>query len=152
MALKGSAQDLAPLRDGMISAASDDAMVEASDSSPSDSRHTSHRHGDHGHMGHGHMGHGHSFIRQTYRWLCHHKELIRMAVVVELLLCALFASVHLMWSCCLKAQSSEEGSSDAELKAPLIESASAYAPADERVIISPLWAHVIDSKSGISLV
>ncbi|KAL0049626.1 hypothetical protein WJX82_006235 [Trebouxia sp. C0006] len=76
MALKGSAQHLAPLRDSMISAASDYAM----------------------------------------------------------------------------AQSSEEGSSDAELKAPLIESASAYAPADERVIISPLWAHVIDSKSGVSLV
>jgi hypothetical protein len=75
-----------------------------------------------------------------------------MALVVELVLCALFVTVHLMWSCCLKAQSSEEDSSDAELKAPLIESASAYAPADERVIISPLWAHVIDSKSGISLV
>lgn len=75
-----------------------------------------------------------------------------MALVVELMLCAMFASVHLVWSSCLKAQSSQEGSSDAELKAPLIESASAYAPADERVIISPLWAHVIDSKSEISLV
>lgn len=75
-----------------------------------------------------------------------------MALVVEVVLCALFASVHLMWSCCLKAQCSEEGSSDTELKAPLIESAAAYAPADERVIISPLWAHVIDSKSGVSLV
>jgi len=128
-------------------------MTDSSESLPSDSPHSSHRHMDHGHMYHHHMGHGHScFIRQTYRWLCHHKELIRMALVVELVLCALFVTVHLMWSCCLKAQSSEEDSSDAELKAPLIESASAYAPADERVIISPLWAHVIDSKSGISLV
>ncbi len=75
-----------------------------------------------------------------------------MALVVELVLCALFATVHLMWSCWLKAHSSEGDSSDAELKAPLIESASAYAPADERIIISPLWAHVIDSKPGISLV
>ncbi|DBA86607.1 TPA: hypothetical protein ACH3X1_005076 [Trebouxia sp. C0004] len=138
MALKGSAQDLAPLRDSMISAASDYAMIDSSESLPSDSGHISHRHMDHGHMGHHHMGHGHScFIRQTYRWLCHHKDLIRMALVVELVLCALFACVHLMWSCCLKAQSLEEGSSDAELKAPLIESASAYAPADERIIISP---------------
>ncbi|KAL0021114.1 hypothetical protein WJX79_010125 [Trebouxia sp. C0005] len=75
MALKGSAQNLAPLRDSMISAASDYAMIDSSGALPSDSRHTSHRHGDH-----------------------------------------------------------------------------AYAPADERVIISPLWAHVIDSKSGVSLV
>ena len=153
MALKGSAQDLTPLRDSMISAASDYAMTDSSESLPSDSHYISHGHMDHGHMSHHHMGHGHScFIRQTYRWLCHHKEIIRMALVVELVLCALFASVHLMWSCCLKTQSSEEDSSDAELKAPLIESASAYAPADELVIISPLWAHVIDSKSGISLV
>lgn len=153
MALKGSAQDLAPLRNSMISAASDYAMIDSPESLPSDSHHISRGHMDHGHMGHHHMGHAHScFIRQTYRWLCHHKELIRMALVVELVLCALFASLHLMWSCCLKAQSSEEDSSDAELKAPLIESASAYAPADERIIISPLWAHVIDSKSGISLV
>jgi len=75
-----------------------------------------------------------------------------MALFVELVLCAMFAIVHMVWSCCVKTQSSGEDSSEAELKAPLIESASAYTQADERVIISPLWAHVMDSKSGISLV
>ena len=71
--------------------------------------------------------------------------------MVEVLFCVLFVIVHMTWSCCLKTQSSEEASSNAELKAPLIESASAYMPADDRVIISPLWAHVMNSKSEVSL-
>lgn len=152
MAVKGSAQDLAPLRDSMISASSDYATVDLAEPLSSGSHHMGH-HGHHmGHHGH-HMGHGHKcLIRQTYRWLCHHKEFIRMALVIELVLCLLFGIVHMVWSCCLKAQILEECSSESELKTPLIESAAAYAPADERVIISPLWSHVIDSKSGISLV
>lgn len=104
------------------------------------------------HMDGHHMGPGHKCLfRQTYRWLCHHKDVIRMALVVELILCAVFAAVHLVWSCCVNTESNTEGAeSDSDLKAPLIESASAYTSADERMIISPLWAHVIDSKSGVS--
>ena len=127
----------------MISAASDYAMIDVDESSAHDSHHTSHHH----------MGPRHKcFIRQTYRWLCHHKELIRVALVVELVLCAVFGMVHLVWSCCITSQQQNEDDSPSDLKAPLIESASAYAPQDERMIISPLWAHVMDSKSNASLV
>ena len=107
------------------------------------------------HMSHHHMGSGHRcLLRQTYRWLCQHREVIRTALVIELVLCAIFAAVHLVWSCCLKPQSSgdidvESGSA---LKAPLIESASAYTSADQQMIISPLWARVMSSEPGVSLV
>ena len=101
------------------------------------------------HMDGHHMGHRHKCLfRQTYRWLCHHKDVIRMALVVELILCAVFAAVHVVWSCCVNTESS--GDAESNLKAPLIESASAYTTADEKMIISPLWAHVMDSKSGVS--
>ena len=104
-------------------------------------------------MGHHHMGHGHKCLfRQTYRWLCHHREVIRMALVIELVLCAMFAAAHLVWSCCLKTQSSDGVDIDSDLKAPLIESASSYTPADQKLTVSPLWAQVMQSKSDISLV
>lgn len=101
------------------------------------------------HMGHHHMDPGHNCLyRQTYRWLCHHREVIRMALVIELVLCAMFAAAHLIWSCCLKAQSSDDVEADSDLKAPLIESASSYIPDDQKLTISPLWAHVMKSQSG----
>ena len=125
----------------MISAANDYSMID--DVIPSEGFH----------MGHHHMGPGHKcLLRQTYRWLCHHREVIRMALVIELVLCAMFAAVHLVWSCCLKTQSSDDVEADSDLKAPLIESASSYTPADQKLTISPLWAHVMESKSGLSLV
>ena len=125
----------------MVSAANDYGMLDDMIPSPGS------------HMGSHHMGPGHKCLfRQTYRWLCQHREVIRMALVIELVLCAMFAAVHLVWSCCLKAQSSDDVESDSDLKAPLIESASAYTPADQKLIISPLWAKVIGSKSDISLV
>ena len=146
MAGKASAAELAPLRDSMVSASSDYAMDESF--LPSASYHMGH-----GHMGLHPMSHRHRcLIEQTFRWLCAHREVIRTALMVEVMLCVLFAAVHMIWSCCLKTQSSEQGSSNPELKAPLIESASAYMPAEDRVIISPLWAHVMNSKSEVSLV
>ena len=124
MAGKASVAELAPLRDSMVSASSDCAIGDSS--LPSASHHMGH-----GQMGLHPMSHRHScLIKQTFRWLCVHRELIRTALVVEVLFCVLCAIVHMMWSCCLKTQ--EEGSSNAELKAPLTESASAYMPADDR--------------------
>lgn len=96
----------------------------------------------------GHMDPGHKCLyRQAYRWLCHHREVIRTALVIELVLCAMFAAAHLIWSCCLKTQSAQ-ADSDLDLKAPLIESASSYIPDDQKLTISPLWAHVMQSQSG----
>ena len=132
-----SASELMPLRDSMMSTADDYNMIDGM--MPSGGSH----------MGHRHMDPGHNCLyRQTYRWLCHHREVIRMALVMELVLCAMFAAAHLIWSCCLKAQSSDDAEADSDLKAPLIESASSYIPDDQKLTISPLWAHVMKSQSG----
>ena len=130
----------------MVSAANDFNML--NDMLPSEDPHMV------GHpMGGHHMGHKHKCLfRQTYRWLCRHKEVIKMALVVELVLCAMFAAIHIVWSCCVKSQSSDDLESPSDLMAPLIESASAYTPDDQKMIVSPLWAHVMDSKSGVSVV
>lgn len=119
MAAKPSGTDLGPLRDSMISAASEYAMIDADESS----KHSQH-----------HMHH-------------HHGQLIRTALVVELVLCFLFGIVHLVWSCCLKSHFADEDDAPSDLKAPLIKSAKDYPPQDGRVIISPLWAHVMESNS-----
>lgn len=105
---------------------------------------------DEAHMGRHHMGPGHKCLfRKTYKWLCQHRDVIRTALVIELVLCAMFAAVHLVWSCCSKPQSSDDShvGLDSDLKAPLIESASSYMSADEKMTISPLWAHVVCSES-----
>lgn len=97
------------------------------------------------HMGRHHMGAGHKCLfRKTYKWLCQHRDVIRTALVIELALCAMFAAVHLVWSCCCKPQSSDDVrvESNSDLKAPLIESASAYTSADQKMTISPLWARI----------
>ena len=135
-----------PLRDSMISAAADYNMLD--DMIPSDGTHMPALH-----MGHRHMGFRHKCLyRQVYRWLCHHKESIRTALIIELILCTLFAATHLIWSCCLKTRSLEGLESDAGLKAPLIESAAYYTADDHKTVISPLWAHVMGSKSEVSVV
>lgn len=131
------------MRDSMTSVAMDFGMLDDIISKES------------GHMGSHHMAPGHKCLfRQMYNWLCHHRDVIRMALVIELMLCAMFAAGHLVWSCCLKPQSSGDidVESDSDLKAPLIESASAYTSADQKMIISPLWAHVMESQSSVSLV
>lgn len=136
-----SGSELMPMRQSLMSAANDYSMID--DVIPSEGSH----------MGHHHMGPGHKcLLRQTYRWLCHHREVIRVALVIELVLCAMFAAAHLVWSCCLKTHSSDDIEADSDLKAPLIESASSYTPADQKLTISPLWAQVMESKSGLSLV
>lgn len=132
-----SGTELTLLRDSTMSMADDYSMIDDTITSGGS------------HMGHHHMDPGHKCLyRQTYRWLCHHREVIRMALVIELVLCAMFAAAHLIWSCCLKAQSSDEVEADSDLKAPLIESASSYIPADQKLTVSPLWAHVMKSQSG----
>lgn len=133
-----AADDLAALRDSMTAATADAAVV---DSFPS-RHHDHHRH----HMGH----HKHRCLMQrTYRWLCHHKGFIQMALVVELVLCAVFGAVHLVWS--LLAREAEPETDDSDLKKPLIEHAAAYGQ-DGQVTISPLWAHVMDTRSAASVV
>ena len=152
-----SGPELMPMRDSMISAANDYNMLGdgiLSEGSANDYNMLGDAILSEGsNMGHHHMGPGHKCLfRQTYRWLCHHREVIRMALVIELVLCAMFAAAHVVWSCCLKAQSSDDVEADSDLKAPLIESASSYNLADQKSTISPLWAHVMESKSGISQV
>ena len=138
-----AADDLAALRDSMTSAAADAAVVDSF--SP---RHHGHVH----HMGH-HMGHHkhRCFMQKVYRWLCLHKGFIQMALAVELVLCAVFGIVHLAWSCLARGANSELDDSEEALKKPLIEHASAYHP-EGHITISPLWAHVMDSKSAVSVV
>ena len=136
-----SGSELMPMTDSIVSAANDYSMVD--DVIPSGGSH----------MGHHRMGHGQKCLfRQTYKWLCHHREVIRTALVIELVLCAMFAAAHLVRSCCLKTQSSNDVEADSDLQAPLIESASSYTSADQKLIISPLWARVMESKSGVALV
>ena len=138
-----AADDLAAMRDSMISATAD-AAVEESFSS----HHPDHEHMHH--MGH-HMGHHkhRCLMQRTYRWLCHHKGFIQMALAVELVLCAVFGIVHLAWSCLAHEVGPDDSESD--LKKPLIEHASDY-HAEGQITISPLWAHVMDSKSAASVV
>lgn len=98
--------------------------------------HDSHVH----HMGHHHAGHR-CLVQKTYRWLCHHKAIIQLALAVELSLCAVFGIVHLVW-CFLAPAQPEEEDVESDLKAPLIEHASAYHQ-EGQTTISPLWAHVM---------
>lgn len=72
-----------------------------------------------------------------------------MALVVELVLCAVFGAMHLVWS--LLAREAEPETDDSDLKKPLIEHAAAYGQ-DGQVTISPLWARVMDTRSAASVV
>lgn len=136
-----AADDLAAMRDSMTAATADSAQV---DSFPASHHHHDYHHRHH--MGH----HKHRCLMQrTYRWLCHHKGFIQMALAVELTLCAVFGIVHLVWS--LLASRVESVVEDSDLKQPLIEHAADYHQ-EGQIIISPLWAHVMDPKSAVSVV